>query len=248
MFDYDRALLVNDHLRSLESGVTTLEQARQKSGLTIGYPGWNLLYYSTLCGLDRERDNIIVETGSNLGCSTIVLAQALKDSGLPGHVHSVELSEANARQARANVARAGLEALVTLACGDSVTFLRALAAGVPLVRLAFLDGSHEQDTVVAEFEAIHPLLDDRSLVFFDNTYRIAEPHEDQRVNGALRIITRRFGGNLVNFENTSWFTPGQAIWQRRAFSQDWDQPRSTGEARTGLEQVRARAVVSAGAL
>ena len=110
---------------------------------------------------------------------------------------------------------------MTLACGDSVVFLRTLAATVSRVRFAFLDGSHEQGTVVAEFEAIHSLLDDHSLVFFDNTYRIAEPHEDQRVNGALRIITQRFGGNLVNFENTSWFTPGQAIWQRHGFSKDW---------------------------
>lgn len=221
MFDYSRSLLVNDYLRSLEDGVENLEQARTKSGLTIGYPGWNLLYYATLCGLDRERENVIVETGSNLGCSTIVLAQALKDSRLPGHVHTVELVEENYRQARENVVRAGLQDYVTLACGDSVAFLRTLATRVTRVRFAFLDGAHEQDTVVAEFDAIHPLLDDKSLVFFDNTYRIAEPHEDQRVNGALRIITQRFGGNLVNFENTSWFTPGQAVWQRRAFSQDW---------------------------
>lgn len=221
MFDYSRSLLVNDYLRSLEDGVENLEQARTKSGLTIGYPGWNLLYYATLCGLDRERENVIVETGSNLGCSTIVLAQALKDSRLPGHVHTVELVEENYRQARENVVRAGLQDYVTLACGDSVAFLRTLATRVTRVRFAFLDGAHEQDTVVAEFDAIHPLLDDKSLVFFDNTYRIAEPHEDQRVNGALRIITQRFGGSLVNFENTSWFTPGQAVWQRRAFSQDW---------------------------
>lgn len=58
--------------------------------------------------------------------------------------------------------------------------------------------------------------------FFDNTYKIADKGEDQRVNGALKIIKNKYGGNLVNFENASWFTPGQAVWQKSPFVEDWD--------------------------
>lgn len=61
-----------------------------------------------------------------------------------------------------------------------------------------------------------PRLADDALVVFDNTYRIAEEGEDQRVNGALRTIQTRHGGNLINFEFVSWYTLGLAIWQKQA--------------------------------
>jgi hypothetical protein len=40
---------------------------------------------------------------------------------------------------------------------------------------------------------------------------------EQWVHGALYAIQRRYGGNLINFPNTSWCTPGQALWQRAPF-------------------------------
>ena len=61
-----------------------------------------------------------------------------------------------------------------------------------------------------------PKLTDDALVIFDNTYRIAEEGEDQRVNGALKAVQARHGGNLVNLEFVSWYTPGLAIWQKQA--------------------------------
>ena len=85
----------------------------------------------------------------------------------------------------------------------------------------FLDGCHEEEHAYQEFSLIHPRLDHKSIVFMDNTYRIAEEGEDQRVNGALRRIMKDYGGNLVNFANTSWITPGQAIWQMDPFKDDW---------------------------
>ena len=53
------------------------------------------------------------------------------------------------------------------------------------------------------------------MVIFDNTYKIAEEGEDPRVNGFLRDMQDRYGGNLVNFEFVSWYTPGLVIWQRK---------------------------------
>jgi hypothetical protein len=37
-FEYDKHLLPNKHLASLEEGVTTIAEAEEKSGWTIGYP------------------------------------------------------------------------------------------------------------------------------------------------------------------------------------------------------------------
>ena len=220
--NYRKTLLPNEYLASLEEGTKNIEEAQRKTGLSIGYPGWNLLYYSLLCNLDRASDNIILETGTNFGCSTIILAQALKDSGLKGHVYTVEIGKANYLKAKDNIDKAGVSKYVTLVNGDSIKFVERFIQDANSIRFVFLDGCHDQDHVVREFELINPKLTDESMIFFDNTYKIADEGEDQRVNGALRIIKERFGGNLISFGNTSWFTPGQAIWQKHAFRKDWE--------------------------
>jgi hypothetical protein len=65
MFNYNPGLLPNPQLAVLEHGVTTSEQARQKSGATIGYPGWGLICHALLAHLDSSRKEIIIETGTN---------------------------------------------------------------------------------------------------------------------------------------------------------------------------------------
>ena len=82
------------------------------------------------------------------------------------------------------------------------------------IRFAFLYASHFIDDVRREFEIVLPHLADDALVLFDNTYKIARKNEDQRVNGFLRSIKNQYGGNLINLEFVSWFTPGLAIWQK----------------------------------
>ncbi len=212
MFDYERSLLPNRYLALLEQDVHSLEQAFVASGLSIGYPGWSLLYYSCLCSLRPEVRNLVVETGTNAGCSTIVLAQALKDSGYAGRVLTVDLDPTVLETARRNLALARVEENVTLHQEDSVAFLSTLGARLrpdEAVSFAFLDGCHEAPHVENEFAALHPYLDRRSCVFFDNVA------EEDGVALALLRIQKRFGGNVVHFENTSWHPPGQALWQNQ---------------------------------
>jgi predicted O-methyltransferase YrrM len=213
-FDYDRRLLPNAHLRALEEGVDSLPVAQQRTGATIGYPGWGLIYQMLLNCLGWERPNVVIETGTNWGCSTIVIAQALRDSVAGGCVHSIEIDPECKAKAQRNIEAAGLSDLVTLHLGDSLDVLPKVLAGVAEVRTAFLDGSHLHDQVVAEFELVLTKLAPTGLVLLDNTYHLAEQGEDQRVFGALKTIKERHGGNIVNFEFTSWFTPGLAVWQR----------------------------------
>ena len=104
---------------------------------------------------------------------------------------------------------------VELHIGDSRRLIGPALEGVNRLRFVFLDASHLHDDVVAEIELIEPKLAPDALVLFDNSYRIADDHEDPRVNGALWTIQKRYGGNLINLEFVSWFTPGLAIWQRR---------------------------------
>lgn len=215
-FDYNRAMLPNKHLASLEEGVTTQAEAEQKTGLTIGYPGWGFIYYLLLSHLDRQRDEIIIETGTNQGCTTIVLAQALIDAGCGGHIETFELSPDNAAKAEVNLKAAGVEGRVNLHVGNSRETLAPCIAGMSGIRVAFLDASHLYADVMAEFQTLLPHLAEDAIVLFDNTYEIAEQGEDVRVNGALKEIAAEYGGNLINLEHVSWYTPGLAIWQKRA--------------------------------
>lgn len=214
MFNYNPGLLPNPQLAVLEHGVTTIEQARQKSGATIGYPGWGLVYHLLLSHLDRSREESIIETGTNWGCTTIVLAQALIDSGCRGRVISFELEPDNAERARQNFVAAGVADRIALHLGDSREMLPKALAGISGIRVAFLDASHLYDDVKREFEIVLPKLADDALVIFDNTYQIAEDGEDPRVNGLLRDMPALYGGNLINMEYVSWYTPGLAIWQK----------------------------------
>jgi len=219
MFAYDRRLIPNAHLRKLEEGVATIEEAQERTRWTIGYPGWGFIYHMLLCHLDRAREANILETGANEGCTTIMLAQALADAGCIGRVHAVEFDDTFADKAEANLKAAGLESRARIVRGDTrkvlPEVLQEIAPASQPLRAVFLDASHLFDDVMTEFELVLPHLAPDALVLFDNTYGIAGPSEDQRVNGALKEIMARHGGNLINLEFCSWFTPGLAIWQRK---------------------------------
>lgn len=216
-FNYNRQLLPNAYLAELEDGVQSIEQAREKTGASIGYPGWGLIYYILLSHLDRDREEIIIETGTNWGTTTIVLAQALIDSGCKGRVITFELEPKNVEKAKQNLSAAKVGERVELVMGDSRKNLPAMLqkhVAPRSLRFAFLDASHLEADLLAEFESVLPYLADDAVVVMDNTYCIAHPNEDQRVNGALKRFPELYGGNLVNFEFVSWYTPGIAIWQK----------------------------------
>lgn len=215
MFGYNVDLLPNRYLAELERGVTTIEEAQKKTGATLGYPGWGLIYHIMLSHLDRSRRETIIETGTNFGCTTILLAQGLIDSNCDGEVITFELEPDNVRRAQDNASKAGVAERIRFVEGDSTKTMPQALAGLSNVRFALLDASHLFDDVMREFELLYPALAEDAIVLFDNTYRLADDGEDQRVNGALKAIKQRFGGELVNFEFVSWYTPGLAIWQRR---------------------------------
>jgi len=217
-FDYKKNLLPNAHLASLEEGVTTIAEAEEKTGWSIGYPGWGVIYHMILSQLRPDTHNILLETGANQGCSTIILAQALLDSGHQGHVHTIEIESEFVEIASNNLEKAGVQDVVTIHHGNSKEILTTLAPELGSIRFAFLDGSHAFEDVMKEFELIEPYLDKGAIVLMDNTYAIADQGEDPRVHGALPAIIERWGGSFINLEFVSWYTPGLAIWQRDPFT------------------------------
>ena len=222
-FDYDRNLIPNSFLADLDK-VINIDEAKEKTGLSIGYPGWGLLYYSTMCALDPHTENHIIETGTNFGSSTIILAQALKDSGFSGHVNTIEIDPSTAKQAEHNISLSDTSNFITQHIGDAKKKLIEILEEIPSIQIAFLDGSHLFDDVITEFELVEPKLNENGIVIFDNTYQIASKGEDQRVYGALSSIVNQWGGNLINFPTVSWYTPGMAIWQKQPFDKSWESP------------------------
>lgn len=221
MFSYEKSLLPNKYIAELEEMTKDLDEAKEITGFSVGYPGWNLLYYTLLCSLREEEFNTILETGTNYGFSTIILGQALKDSRYDGIVHSVEIEKDYFEKAKKNVSAAGVSDKICLHNQDSIGFLKTFKPENNKISYAFLDGCHDEQHVLKEFEIIYEYIDQKTIVFFDNTYLLKERASNRRVNGALREIKRKYGGNIINFENTSWHTPGQAIWQKDAFLEDW---------------------------
>jgi predicted O-methyltransferase YrrM len=215
IFNYDRSLLPNRHLAEVERKAISMDSAIEASGLSIGYPAWNLLYYSLLCTLSEvseygsgdQTEAVIVETGTNRGFSTIILAQALKDRQINGRVYTVDLNTAVVEDAKQNVSCAGLESYVEFHVEDSIQFLRKFARVKDHIDFAFIDSSHASDYVIQEFAEIYPLITAcNGKVYFDNT-------SSGGVADALTHIRQQYGGNFLEFKNCSWRPPGNVIWQ-----------------------------------
>jgi predicted O-methyltransferase YrrM len=214
-FGYNTSLLPNAVLRKAEAGVRNIEEAESRSGYTIGSPGWELIYFMFLSHLRPGGGHVVVETGTNWGMTSIVIAEAIKAAG-GGTLHTIELDTGYLARARANISEAGLEDIVSLHHGSSLDVLPKLMADLPGITAAFLDASHEHDDVMTEFEHVITKLDKTGIVMMDNTFELTEPAlgEPARVSEALKTIKARHGGNILNFEHVSWYTPGLAIWQR----------------------------------
>jgi len=215
--EYDRSLLPSKFLAFLEESAKDASTWVSRSGRSLGHPGWGTIYHLVLSSLDPARHNLLVETGTNLGSTAIIIAQAIADSGRDAVLHTIEIDAEVHATAVDRFELAGVSEHVVSHLGDSHEVLhRLVAEGVP-IRLAFLDGNHFHDHVVTEFEIVLPLMEPDGLVIFDNTGLISEHDEDPRVNGALRTILSRHGGNLINLPFCSWYTPGMAIWQQAPF-------------------------------
>lgn len=215
--DYDRGLVPSRFVAFLDDGVIDQQDWVARSGRSLGHPGWGWVYHSVLTLLDPDRTNVLVETGTNIGSTAIIIAQAVIDSGRDATLHTIELDPKIHSEARHRFELAGVASVIRPYLGESLAVLKEVVAEVGQVDIAFLDGNHFHDHVVAEFELIVDSVRPNGLVLFDNTGVIAEGTEDPRVNGALRTIYDRFGGNLVNLPFCSWYTPGMALWQRQAF-------------------------------
>jgi predicted O-methyltransferase YrrM len=208
IFNYNFHLLPTSYIAEIESRSPDLDFAVKNTGLTIGYPAWNLLYYSLLTSLLPIRNEIIiVETGTNLGFSTIILAQALKDTNAKGFIYTVDIDQGIVERAKRNIEYAGLDMYVRFHVQDSVEFLSNFVNQTEYIDFAFLDSNHCYEHVKKEFSIIFPrIVACKGKVYFDNT-AIGD------VQKAIQYIKFAYGGNFIEFRNCSWSPCGNTIWQ-----------------------------------
>lgn len=207
IYDYNYSLLPNAYLSTIEETNTDADSIA-RTGHTIGYPSWNLLYYTLLCSLPTQnRDVVIIETGTNYGFSTIIMAQLLKDMKMSGVIRTVDIDENTVSLAKDHVAQAGLTDYVEFHAQDSTQYLASLVHELDYIDFAFLDGSHEYSDVTKEFSLIYPLIVAcKGKVFFDNT-------NAGGVARALQYIKYAYGGHFIEFQRWSSSPPGNVIWQ-----------------------------------
>jgi len=213
-FNYNYDLLPHPRLKEIEQAITDVQSAKDLSGMTIGYPGWGLIYHMLLSHLRPGADEIIIETGTNEGLTSICMAQAIRDTPCNGKIITFERGHLNLIKSKANIKNAGFDDIVEIVEGNIRQTFKPRLEGLTGIRFAFIDACHLYQDVMGEFEALLPHLADDALVLLDNTYDIADEGDDIRVNGALKEIKRKHGGNLINLEFISWGTPGLAMWQK----------------------------------
>jgi predicted O-methyltransferase YrrM len=136
------------------------------------------LLYRTARELPSGGD--VAEVGSWMGRTSIILGLAVRDSGardrrifaIDPHMGSEEHEEFIARHGstfpdfQRNVAKAGVSDLVEPLLVTSVEGARELATRGVRLRLAFIDGAHDEDSVRGDIRAFLPLLLPGGLLAF----------------------------------------------------------------------------------
>jgi predicted O-methyltransferase YrrM len=215
-YDYERRLLPNPHVAALEPDeVTSQDTLTQQTSWSIGYPGWNLLYYTLYTSILPERDDtVVLETGTNRGVSSIVMAQALKDLGVNAVLETIEWRPKLVEAARENIEQAGLGDRVRVHNGDAVEWLAEMAERHDHFDFVLIDDLHTYAQVWKEIEIVVPKVAVRGgKIYFDNT-----GYGD--VDRAILQLRKQYGGNLITFDNCSYAPPGNAIWQPEMADED----------------------------
>ena len=84
------------------------------------------LYVITRALSTARRGLTALEVGTGLGYSALWIGFGMLDSGFPGKLYTIEVKEERAREARENVAIAGLSDYVEVLCGRTLQLLSSL--------------------------------------------------------------------------------------------------------------------------
>jgi predicted O-methyltransferase YrrM len=101
-----------------------------------------------------------LEVGANIGYSTIVIASHMHEGS---HLTTIELDKAHAREAEANLKKAGLTNRVSVLVGDALTLIPSVDGPIDF---AFVDA--EKDEYGRYLALMEPKLHPGSVIIADN--------------------------------------------------------------------------------
>lgn len=101
-----------------------------------------------------------LEVGANIGYSAIVIASHMPEGS---HLTTIELDKAHAREAEANIKKAGLANRVSVLVGDALTLIPSVDGPIDL---AFVDA--EKDEYGRYLTLMEPKLHPGSVIIADN--------------------------------------------------------------------------------
>lgn len=111
------------------------------------------------------KPGVVVETGSHLGFSSLMISAAIKDNGI-GKLYTIDIND---HGVSAQLERFGLSKQAMFIKGNSVDVIRDLCSRGILIDFLFLDADHSTESVLAEFESAKPFLKKGSYIAFHDT-------------------------------------------------------------------------------
>lgn len=136
------------------------------------------------------KPEVVVETGTHKGFSTLMIASAIKANG-KGHLYTVDMIDHGVLK---ECERYGVAPFVTFTKSDSSAMISKLAPRVKNIDFLWLDADHSTEAVIKELNAALPLLRKGTLVAFHDI--ITDPREAK----AVVEIRKRFPAwEYINF-------------------------------------------------
>jgi len=145
-------------LTDADAGVQARADAAQDRYMPIA-PETGRLLYSLI---RAARPETVVEFGTSYGLSTLHLAAAVRDNGV-GHVYSTEANAKKVASARATLAQAGFDDIVTVLEGDALQTLEIVDGPIGFL---LLDGW--KDLYLPLIGLLEPQLVPGALIAADN--------------------------------------------------------------------------------
>jgi predicted O-methyltransferase YrrM len=108
----------------------------------------------------------VLELGTNRGLSAFVLASAIRNSGRPRQLVTMDISERFVETARKNLAARGIGTGVEFLVGDAAEHCDRLIAAGSRFGLAFVDHSHAYEAMVQTCIKLAELLEPGACVVF----------------------------------------------------------------------------------
>lgn len=178
---------------------TVLDKINIARGMGSSNQCYNVLY--TVARAFNVKS--IVEIGTYLGASSIVMAQAVLDNGYTPLIHTVDnymiytdhRFERIKEGAFANIEQAGLMEYITIHDGDSLEILQGIFTTLGKVDLCFIDGDHTVQGVICDFQICEPF---SNLLVFHDTLNGDLPYLDmarERGYTVLSIPTKYIEGD-----------------------------------------------------